>query len=143
MAEEQTTLDETRACVAQIEQSGKLLGDLVSDTLTISRLSGGKTPLQPAPVDTGELARSFDSAVRNMAGQQHLYRPDIEYSIYFQSPRQSKRHGSGVRAAERHRDHGGGPHHHRRQSDRDNADRRHGGQRKLHGCERQFYRTCI
>ena len=55
----QTTEQEKDSYLAKIQTSGKLLLDLINDTLTISKMDNGKLELNPAPVRLAEINASI------------------------------------------------------------------------------------
>jgi CheY-like chemotaxis protein/two-component sensor histidine kinase len=71
--------------LAKIQASGKLLLDLVNDTLTVSRANSGKLVLRTAPVATEDLIDSIIEPIRIIAQEKNItldlntaaYRPRI------------------------------------------------------------------
>ncbi len=56
----------------KIESSGKLLLDLINDTLTISKANMGKLQLKPAPVDIAALMESILEPIRIIAKEKQI-----------------------------------------------------------------------
>ncbi|HUM82730.1 MAG TPA: ATP-binding protein [Lachnospiraceae bacterium] len=62
--------DETKDdYIRKIESSGKLMLNLVNDTLTVSKSDSGKLALKPAPVFTEKISESITVPIREMADQ--------------------------------------------------------------------------
>ena len=65
----QTTEQEKDSYLAKIQTSGKLLLDLINDTLTISKMDNGKLELNPAPVRLAEINASIMEPISAIAAQ--------------------------------------------------------------------------
>ena len=62
--------------LAKVETSGRLLLDLINDTLTISKISSGKLTLNLQPCSTTELIEAVASPIREAAEKK-----DIEFTV--------------------------------------------------------------
>lgn len=58
--------------LAKAESSSKLMLDLIDDTLTVSKLSGGKLALHPVPCRAIDLIETIASPIREIAEQKHI-----------------------------------------------------------------------
>src|SRR5574344_88292 len=63
---------ETRDYLGKIQSSGKLLLELIDDTLTLSKMNSGKLRLNPLPVDSNELFEPLILPVRASAELKHI-----------------------------------------------------------------------
>ena len=67
LAQEKAISGEVRDYLSKIQTSGNLLLDLISDTLTVSKMNSGKLTLHPQPVETDALLESIAVPVRASA----------------------------------------------------------------------------
>lgn len=58
--------------LSKIQLSGKLLLDLINDTLTISKINSGKITISTAPVDTDTLINSIVIPIREIAAKKNI-----------------------------------------------------------------------
>jgi signal transduction histidine kinase len=65
----QATAQEKDSCLAKIQTSGKLLLDLINDTLSISKMDNGKLELHKAPVSIEEIGTSIMGPISAIAAQ--------------------------------------------------------------------------
>jgi len=68
----QATAQEKDSCLAKIQTSGKLLLDLINDTLSISKMDNGKLELHKAPVSLEEIGTSIMGPIGAIAAQKDV-----------------------------------------------------------------------
>lgn len=95
MAESCTDPKKQKDYLEKIQISGRLLVDLVNDTLTISKMNSGKLTLEPQRVDLHQLLETITTAVKEEADRRHItFRvsmdPGDPYLIYADSLNLSK-----------------------------------------------------
>lgn len=78
------SVEQKDAYLAKIQDAGKLLLDLINDTLTVSKAGSGKLFLHLQPVATSQLTSSILEPIRALAEEKHItlileekYRPRI------------------------------------------------------------------
>jgi signal transduction histidine kinase/ABC-type amino acid transport substrate-binding protein len=69
---EDITPEQRNDCLSKVETSGKLLLDLINDTLTISRTSSGKLQLRPEPCRAADLLQAVTDPIREAADRKQV-----------------------------------------------------------------------
>ena len=72
LAGKQDTLEGAKKYIDKIKVSGKLLLDLINDTLTISKIGNGKLVLKNEPVDTELLTEGIEDSIQSLASQKNI-----------------------------------------------------------------------
>ena len=72
LAAQAVTLDKAREYIEKIRLSGKVLLDLINDTLQFSKLEQGKFLLSPQPIDKAELVREVATPIRMIAEERQV-----------------------------------------------------------------------